>query len=421
MTVPTGAPDDTGDERTRTRLIWTMFAANALSSTAFIGAVTVAPLLAEGLLGSAGLAGVPSTAATLGTAAGALALGAVGARRGRRPTFAGGFTLAAVGAALAVVAVLVGSFVGFALGLAVLGFGRSASQLARYAAGDLRSEARRGSAISLVVWASTIGAVAGPLLVGVAGRRAATAGVDENLGPVALGGALFLVAAVGLLVTLRPDPMTVAVRDPAEPPAAAPTATAPGRTPLRDLLARPNVRLSVLVLVTSQLVMVLVMTMTPIHIRAGGEPLDVVGHVMAGHTLGMFALAPVTGALVDRHGPRLVMALGGVVLLGSCVVAALADGTEHFVLHVALFGLGYGWNLGFVAASSHLQEGLAVGDRARLQGAADAATWSAGGVGAAASGVVVAMTSYTALGIAGAALALVVPLALLTVRATSPA
>lgn len=411
---PPPAPAASVEERTRTRLVWTMFGFNALSSTAFIGAVTVAPLIGEGLLGSARLAGLPSTAATVGTAAGSILLGSLGARRGRRPTFGGGFALAAAGAAGAALSAVAGSFLGFALSLAVLGFGRSASQLARYAAGDLRVEARRGRAISLVVWASTIGAVAGPLLVGVAGRRAGEAGLDPDLGPLVLGGALFAVAALVVVVALRPDPLSLAVREPAAGPPR-PTADIDVTT-LRALFARPTVRLSMAVLVTSQLVMVLVMTMTPIHIRDAGDTLDVVGQVMAGHTLGMFALAPLTGLLVDRVGARRVMALGGGVLLVSCVVAALADGTEGFVLHVALFGLGYGWNLGFVSASTHLQHGLAIDERARIQGVADAATWLAGGLGAAVSGLVVAGSSYAWLGTSGAALSLAVPLALVAAR-----
>jgi MFS family permease len=400
---PRATPDP--DDRVRTRLVWTLFGANALSSTAFIGAVTVASLLAEDLTGSAALAGLPSTAATVGTAGGALLLGSLGARHGRRPTFAGGFLASSIGAAAAVVAVLAGSFVAFIAALFVLGFGRSASQLARYAAGDLRTERRRGRAISLVVWASTFGAVLGPLLIAPAGRAVAVRGLQEDLGPIVLAAVGFAGAFLVVALALRPEPLTLAVREPAD-------VTLPDASGLGALLRTPSVALSMTVLVLSQLVMVLVMTMTPLHLRGSGEGLDTVGWVMMAHTLGMFALAPVTGWVVDRAGARRVMAGGGVLLAAACVLASTASGSDTVVLLVSLFGLGYGWNLGFVAASTHLQHGLAVGDRARIQGVADAATWLAGGIGAAASGVVVATGSYALLGLAGAVLALGILLAL---------
>jgi MFS family permease len=403
------APDTMADEVVRTRLVWTMFAANALSSTAFIAITTVAPLVAEALVGGTALAGLPLTAATIGTAGGALVLSDLGSRWGRRPTFGLGFALGATGAAAAVAAALAGSFVGFVLGLAVLGFGRSVSQLARYAAGDLRTEAHRGRAISLVVWASTIGAVVGPLLVGPAGRRGEAVGLGPELGPVVLGAALFAIAAVLLVVALRPDPIELAVREPTE-------AITPSGGGLGRLLRLPTVWLSMTVLVTSQLVMVLVMAMTPLHIRGAGGDLDAVGLVMAAHTLGMFALAPVTGWLVDRFGSGRVMAAGGVTLVASCLLATPAAGDDTAVLLVSLFGLGYGWNLGFVAASSHLQHGLGVADRTRIQGVADAVTWLAGALGAGVSGAVVAAGSYTTLASTGAALACAIPLALVVRR-----
>ena len=167
--------------------------------------------------------------------------------------------------------------------------------------------------------------------------------------------------------------------------------------------------------------MVIVMVMTPIHIDANGGELGTIGWVMMAHTLGMFALAPLTGWIVDRAGAPRTMAAGGVILAISCTAAATASGTDTARLLLSLFGLGYGWNLGFVAASTHLQHGLKVADRARLQGVADAATWTAGGVGAAGSGFVVAVGSYVALSLLGAALTLAIPIAIVLARRSAGA
>lgn len=407
------------DEGTRRRLIGVLVGGNALSSTAFIGVATIAPIVGATLTGSPTLAGVPSTAATVGTAAGAMVLGWAGARIGRRRSFALGFATAAVGSALAGVAVAGDAFPLFVVALLVVGFGRSASQLARYAAGDLRDESRRGRAISVVVWASTVGAVVGPLLIGPAGDAARASGRSELLGPVVLAAVGFALAGVAIVALLRPDPLDLAVST--DPTVDGEDVAHPRALRMGPLVRRPTVALSLVALVMSQAVMVLVMTMTPVHIRAAGGDLRTVGWVMMAHTLGMFAIAPATGWFVDRVGSRRVIAAGAGVLVVSCLAAATAGGAETWILVAALFGLGVGWNFGFVAASALLQEGLSIPERVRLQGLADASAWIAGGVGAGASGVIVASSSYPILALVGATAATAIVVALGVARRSAPA
>jgi MFS family permease len=393
------------DEPTRNRLIGTMFGAVGLSTTAFIGLATIAPIVGATLTGSPTLAGIPNTLATVGTASGALVLGWAGARIGRRRSFAIGFTTAAMGALLALVALGSGSFWLFVAGAFVVGFGRSAAQLARYAAGDLRNESRRGAAISLIVWASTIGAVVGPLLIDPTGSWARAAGWTELAGPLGLAVVGFAMAALVIAVALRPDPLALAVDD--DPAVDLDDVAHPGDLSLGSILRRPTVVLSFVALVVGQSVMVLVMTMTPVHIRSAGGDLGAVGWVMMAHTLGMFAIAPITGWLVDRGGPRRMILAGGFVLLASCLLASTADTAQASILIPALFGLGVGWNFGFVSASALLQRGLSIAERVRIQGVADATTWMSGGVGAGLSGVILGLWSYRVLALIGAGMTLV--------------
>jgi MFS family permease len=154
-------------------------------------------------------------------------------------------------------------------------------------------------------------------------------------------------------------------------------------------------------MLTSQLVMVLVMTMTPLHIEVAGGTLGIIGWVMMAHTLGMFALSPITGRLVDRLGPRRMIIVGVSVLAFACGFAATAADAETPILLVSLFLLGLGWNFGFVAGSAELQVGLGIGERVRLQGVADAITWISGGVGALSSGFILGAFSYPVLAIIG--------------------
>jgi len=384
--------------QTRNRLIGTLFAGNALSSTAFIGVVTVSSLIAEQITGSESLSGLPNTMATFGAAAGAAALSALGLRIGRRRSFTFGFALAAAGTVLAAVSIGIGSLPVLLIAMAVLGFGRSVSQLARFAAGDLRESDRRASAISLIVWAATIGAVAGPLLLGPTSALASRAGFDPLLGPTTVGVVGFTLAAILMFIGLRPEPLTLTI---------APESPHPGEpSPLREILSIPTVRLAIVGLMTSQFVMVLIMTMTPLHIRANDGHLGTIGIVMMAHTLGMFAISPITGRLVDRYGPRRILMLAVVTLLGASLITTAAPSADTAILVVGLFFLGAGWNFGFVASSTELQIGLPVEDRLKVQGTADAITWISGGLGAAMSGVIVAGSSYTMLAMVGAVLAL---------------
>jgi MFS family permease len=162
-------------------------------------------------------------------------------------------------------------------------------------------------------------------------------------------------------------------------------------------------------------VMVLIMTMTALHLTDHGHGLETVGFVLSAHTFGMFALSPISGRLTDRFGSPRVIAAGLATLGVAALLAALAPPDGGFLLTIALFLLGYGWNLGFVAGSAMLTAGLVLGERTRVQGVADGLIWSTAALASLSSGVVVAEASYTALGLLGMAL-LTVPAVLLVAR-----
>jgi MFS family permease len=372
----------------------------ALGSTGHIAAVTVATIVAKDLAGTTLWSGAPSAAVVLGAALGATLLSRLMAARGRRAGLVLGYVVAVVGAVLATLAISGGSLPLFMLGILLIGFGNSANLLSRYAAADLFPVARRASAIGLVVWGATFGAVLGPNLVGWAGQ------VSEGIGLPALAGAYLLpivfVGGAALLsfVMLRPDPYALA--DGSEPEA---TAERPaGSTSLEALLRQPHVPTVVVALVAGQAVMVLIMTMTPLHMADHGHDLAAIGLVISGHILGMYALSPISGRLTDRFGSATIVAVGLIVVAFAAILSAVAPPEGGPVLFVALFLLGYGWNLGFVAGSALLAHGLAVTERTRLQGLTDALIWSSSAAASIGSGVVVAVAGFTSLGVMGAAL-----------------
>ena len=161
--------------------------------------------------------------------------------------------------------------------------------------------------------------------------------------------------------------------------------------------------------------MVLIMTMTPLHMSEHGHDLAAVGIVISGHTFGMFGLSPISGRLSDRFGSVPVILAGLAVTAAAAILAAVAPPDGGVLLFVALFLLGYGWNLGYVAGSALLTQDLSLAERTRLQGLTDALIWSSAAAASLGSGLVVAAAGYATLGLLGAGL-VVVPILLVLAR-----
>ena len=396
-------------DRLRRRSLGTLVGSVALGSTGHIAAVTVATIVASEMTGSIQLSGTPVAAVVFGAALGATSLSWLMSRRGRRPGLAAGYGVGVVGAILAVQAIIAASLPLLLLGSLLIGFGNASNQLSRYAAADLYPADRRATALSTVVWATTIGAVIGPNLVGPSGELAMAMGLPMNTGPYLVPVVLVGLAAIVAFVFLRPDPYELADHASTVQPGDAPAA------PLAEILARPAVLISIVALVVGQFVMVLIMTMTPLHMAQHDHGLPAIGLVLSAHTFGMYALAPLSGRLTDKFGSPPVIYTGTAILAIAGILAAIAPVEDERVLLVALFLLGFGWNLGYVAGSAMLTGGISVVERTRIQGLADGLVWSTSALASLGSGVLLAAAGYAALGVLGAVL-LVIPAGVLTLR-----
>ncbi|MBI2781528.1 MAG: MFS transporter [Chloroflexi bacterium] len=379
--------------RLRSRIA--LFVGVAFGSTGHIAAVTVAAIVGQDLLGSATLAGLPGATVVLGAAAGAIYLSGIMARRGRRLGLTVGYILAVLGALIATLAIVTRSFPILVVGTFLIGFGNSSNNLSRYAAADMVPSKRRPVAIGLVVWAATIGGIVGPWLVPLAKDLAPKLNLPPLAGPYLVPVVFVAIAAALSFLLLRPDPFALADES------AKHDESPDLKVPIRTILMRPIVLTAIAALVGGQATMTLIMTMTPLHLTANGHGLEVVGLVISGHVAGMFALAPLSGWITQRAGAVGTIFLGSAVLIGSSLLAAIAPPQRDELLFVALFLLGWGWNLGFVAGSSLLSSGVSLAERARVQGAADAVIWSTSALASVGSGLVVAAAGYTMLGLLG--------------------
>lgn len=387
--------------RLRRRALFTLFGGVGVATIPFYAAATISPIVAGDIGGSDVWGGLAFASGVVGTGIGATVLSRVMARAGRRAGLVLGYFVAASGCGIAVVGATARSLPLFLAGLVLLGVGHASSQLARYVAAELAPPERRASALGLIVWGSTVGAILGPNVVSFFGARAARAGLPELSGGFVAGVIAFALVAVAMLALLRPDPSEISIEDATDIPVAT-------GLPLTDLLRAPRAQVAMGALVAAQFVMILIMAMTPLHVRGGGHGLGTVGVVMSAHFVGMFGLAPLTGRMTDRLGHLTVIWSGFVLLAVAAVLAARMPVGGGAVLAVPLFLLGLGWNSTFVAGSALLTEGLAYGDRARLQGTTDTVVWICAALASLISGVILTLTSFSTLCVVGAVL-LVVP------------
>ncbi|MEE2636549.1 MAG: MFS transporter [Acidobacteriota bacterium] len=391
-----------GIERVRARVSLLLLLGVSLGSTGLIISMTVTALVAESIMGDPIWSGVPVAALVLGTAVGTSLLSVAMTRWGRRRGLILFYAIAAAGGLVACAATVVASLPFLISSVFVVGVGNSANALTRYVAADLSTLERRAAAVGWIVWSGTVGAMVGPNLLAPSDRVGVALGLPQLAGAYVVSALVFASAAVLYLVFLRPDPSVLSVYTESE------TVASGVVTRKRIGLFRPpHVQMSIVALVFGHAVMVLIMTMTPLHLRSAGHGLDVIGLVASSHIVGMFLLAPLTGYLVDRLGALPIIFAGQAVLLLSALGGIAVPASRPIWTGAILFALGLGWNLGFVAGSANLTRDVALGDRDWLQGRADSIVWVSAAVASLASSVLFSTVGFVGLGAIGAAVILV--------------
>ena len=403
MTEVTAPQDLVAVQRHTVRTLVVSQAVGAVGVT--IGVAT-ASLLARDISGSETMAGLAQTFQVLGTAAAAYGLARVMRRRGRRVGIVLGYLIGAAGAVLAVVAGVVDSMLVLLAGAVLLGATTAVNSGSRYAATDLATEQHRARALSVVVWATTIGAVAGPNLTGVGGALARSLGIPELTGGFAIGSVVLVVAAGWVWVRLRPDPLLLAQEAAGVTPSTLPEPR--GRSWGRVVVVVrevPAVGAAVVAMACAHAAMVTVMIMTPLHMEHGGAHLEVIGFVISIHVLGMFAFSPLVGWAADRFGRSAVLMSGGAVLLVSLALCGFSPEGSSWQIFAGLFLLGVGWSCATVAASTVIADRTPIEARTDVQGTSDMAMALTAAGGGALAGVIVGGLGYPALAAFSALLA----------------
>jgi len=374
------------------RTIKVLATTQILSGVGVAGTVAAGSLLVSSISNSETLAGLSQTTAVLGAAAMAIPLSKLTQRGGRRLGLSVGYTVGLVGAAFAIfggsqrilTAMLIGTF--------LVGAASASGYQARFAATDLADDANRSRQLSYVVWGSTIGAVAGPNLMGPSGAVAETLGLPKLVGPYILALITLGLGALVIRLFLKPDPYLTAAN--LRPQSEEHHELLSARKTLKLIKLNPTALFAIAAIAIGHVAMVSVMVMTPVHMAHVDVTLTVIGLVISIHIVGMYAFSPIVGSLSDRMGRRWVIQAGVIILLASCLVAGLADAHNSIQLGFGLFLLGLGWSCTLIAGSALLSESVETELRPSSQGASDLLMNLMGAGGGAMAGVIIGTLGY---------------------------
>ena len=372
-------------------------------SAALAAAVTVGAFVIQDILGqTTAWGGIASATVTMGTAFMSQMLARLMNVRGRRNGLQAGYLLAIFGGFIAGYGAETKTLWIFLFGLFVFGNGQASNLLSRYAAADLATTDQRGRAMSRILFASTFGAVFGPLLIKPAEQAGMSwFGWGQYTGPWIFAGVFFLTSLINTTLRLRPDPLEVAGRLNRQAEAGAPTRLFSDA--VKAIRMSGDAQTAVIAMVISQMAMVAVMTMTPVHLRLHDHE-TVSAYIISLHIAGMYAFSPLVGRFADKRGRLTTIQVGALVLMGATVLSSLA-GDSPVLLFPALWMLGVGWSFGLIGGSSLLVDSIDQQIRVRVQGAADLMMSFCGGLAGFSSGFIRKAVGYHVLSNVGTVLA----------------
>ena len=386
--VASSAYSDSEINEIQKRTLRVLIVGQIAGSAALSAAVTVGAFVIQDMLGQkTPWGGIASATVTIGTAFMAQMLSRLMLRQGRRRGLMLGYSLALIGGVIAGFGVEQQSLAIFLCGLFLFGNGQSANLLSRYAATDLAKAENRGAAMSKILFASTFGAVFGPILIKPAEHLGQTLfGWNLYTGPWVFSGLFFITSFINAALRLKPDPLVVSGGIALRKSVDNDVAQDERLSVLRFLSSSPKTRLAFYAMVISHVTMVAVMTMTPVHLRQHGHE-TVSAYIISLHIAGMYAFSPLVGRFSDRHGRLNTLLVGCSILILSTVMSAVA-GSNPAVFFPSLWLLGVGWSFGLIGSSSLLVDSVPIGYRVKVQGSADVAMSLFGGAAGFSSGFI---------------------------------
>jgi MFS family permease len=383
---------DNGLDFLQKKTIRVLTAGQVLSGFGLGSTLSIGSLLAAELSGTPAWAGSAATFSTLGAAAWAIPLARLAYARGRRVSLATGAAIAITGAALVITSAAVHFFPLLLVALFLLGAGSAVGLQARFAATDLPSNRSTGRDLSVVVWATTFGAVIGPNLFGPGEIVGRALGLPTMTGPFVFTIIAQIAASTVFWLGLRPDPLLVAKQLNA--------AKTKGKTSFATAFATlrkyPLAAFAITAIALSHMVMVSVMSMTPIHMKGMGFDLVVVGFTISLHIAGMYAFSPIFGWLSDKLGRVKTVILGQLIFVAALGIAGFGQ-DDRTLVTIGLFLLGLGWSASTVGGAALLTATLPIEEKTNVQGLSDSLMNLSGAFGGAIAGSILAAFMFLGL------------------------
>ena len=359
------------------RNVLVLSACQATLQTSGATMIAVTGLAGYALAADKSLATVPLTCYVIGSAMATIPASFLMNAIGRRAGFQTGAAIGVAGAALCSLAMWYAQFWLLCLGMLVMGVYTAFGKYYRFAAADVASVDYKAKAISYTLAGGIVGGIIGPEM---AKRTTLIFDTQTYLGPYISLGFVCLTAML-FLAWLDIPKLTQHERD--EP-----------RRPLGRIMAQPVFVVAALASMLSYGIMNLMMTSTPLAMRAHDHPFNDAAFVLQWHMIGMYGPSFFTGSLINRFGVLPVI-LTGTALLFACVLAAL-DGTSLIHFWIALFVLGLGWNFMYVGGSALLTEAHTPAERAKTQAANDFLVFLVMAVSSASSGLLLHKSGWHA-------------------------
>ena len=374
------------------KVIKVLASVQVLAGIGSAGTVAAGSLLVASITDSETLAGLAQTSSVLGAAAMALPLSRLTQRGGRRLGLSAGYLVGAIGALFAIIGGTKEILIFMLLGAFLIGAASASGYQARFAATDLATDESRSRQLSFVVWGSTIGAVAGPNLMGPSGNFAEVLGLPRLVGPYVVALITLGLGAIVIQLFLRPDPYITAIQ--IEDKGEIDNKLLPARQALRLISQNPRALIAVAAIAIGHVAMVSVMVMTPVHMAHVEVTLTIIGLVISVHVAGMYAFSPVVGWLSDKFGRIPIIRAGVLILLLSTFVSGTAAADDVIRMGTGLFLLGLGWSCTLIAGSTLLSESVTNELRPSSQGASDLLMNLMGAGGGALAGVIIGTLGY---------------------------
>jgi MFS family permease len=374
------------------KVIKVLASVQVLAGIGSAGTVAAGSLLVASITDSETLAGLAQTSSVLGAAAMALPLSRLTQRGGRRLGLSVGYLVGAIGALFAIIGGTKEILIFMLLGAFLIGAASASGYQARFAATDLATDESRSRQLSFVVWGSTIGAVAGPNLMGPSGNFAEVLGLPRLVGPYVVALITLGLGAIVIQLFLRPDPYITAIQ--IEDKGEIDNKLLPARQALRLISQNPRALIAVAAIAIGHVAMVSVMVMTPVHMAHVEVTLTIIGLVISVHVAGMYAFSPVVGWLSDKFGRIRIIRAGVLILLLSTFVSGTAAADDVIRMGTGLFLLGLGWSCTLIAGSTLLSESVTNELRPSSQGASDLLMNLMGAGGGALAGVIIGTLGY---------------------------